>query len=182
MKERLAAAKLPQFDERFGALTHGLAPASAELQKLMDERRASFATAQASAERGRAVFEKSCAVCHQLGGKGAVVGPQLDGVGNRGLERIIEDVLDPSRNVDPAFRPSLVTLKDDTSITGLQRREEGEVLVFVDPLGKEITVPKKEIAERRESQLSLMPSNFSEALPVGEFYDLMAFLLAHGAK
>ena len=110
------------------------------------------------------------------------MGPQLDGVGNRGLERIVEDVLDPSRNVDPAFRPSLITLKDDTSITGLPRREAGEVLVFVDSTGKEITVPKKEIVERRESQLSLMPSNFGEALSAAEFYDLMAFLLAHGAK
>ena len=93
----------------------------------------------------------------------------------------IEDVLDPGRNIDPAFRPSLVTLKDDTSITGLPRREEGAVVVFVDTLGKEITVPKKEIVERRESQLSLMPANFGEALSAAEFYDLMAFLLAHGA-
>jgi putative heme-binding domain-containing protein len=182
VQERLTAAKLPQFEERLGALTHGLVPASAELQKLMDERRAGFASAQVSAERGKAVFEKTCSVCHQLAGQGAVVGPQLDGVGNRGLERIIEDVLDPSRNVDSAFRPSLVTLRDDTSITGLQRREEGEVLVFVDPTGKEIVVPKKEIAERRESQLSLMPSNFGEALPAGEFYDLMAFLFGQGLR
>src|SRR5207247_3583061 len=130
--------KLPQFNERFDKLTKNLPPASEQLQKLIDQRRAGFDREQASAERGRIVFEKTCAVCHQIDGKGAVVGPQLDGVGNRGLERLAEDVLDPSRNVDPAFRPSLITLKDDTSITGLQWREEGEVLVFVDTLGKEI--------------------------------------------
>jgi len=182
VKERLAAAKLTRFDERFAALTRGLTPPSATLQKLMDERGAGFASAPVSVERGRLIFEKTCAVCHQLDGKGAVVGPQLDGVGNRGLERIIEDVLDPGRNIDPAFRPSLVTLKDDTSITGLPRREAGEVVVFVDTLGKEITVSKKEIVERRESQLSLMPANFGEALSAAALYDLMAFLLAHGAK
>lgn len=182
VKERLVAAKLPQFDERFEALTNGIAPGGEGLQALLDERRTGFASAPSSVARGRTVFEKSCAVCHQLDGHGAVVGPQLDGVGNRGLERIVEDVLDPGRNIDPAFRPSLVTLKDDTSITGLQRREEGEVLVFVDPSGKEITVPKNEIVERRESQLSLMPANFGEALPAADFYDLLAFLLAHGAK
>jgi putative heme-binding domain-containing protein len=105
------------------------------------------------------------------------VGPQLDGLGTRGLERIVEDVLDPNRNADPAFTPSLITLKDDTSITGLLRREEGEMLVFVDTLGKEVAVPKNEITERRESQLSLMPANFGEVLTVAEFHDLMAFLL-----
>ena len=75
----------------------------------------------------------------------------------------------PSPNIDPAFRPALITLKDDKSITGLQQREEGEVLVFVDPAGKEITVPKKEIIERRESQFSLMPANFGNAPSAAEF-------------
>jgi putative heme-binding domain-containing protein len=148
-----------------------------ELQKLIDERRAGFAAVVTSVDRGRAVFEKACAVCHQRDGQGAVVGPQLDGLGTRGLERIVEDVLDPNRNADPAFTPSLITLKDDTSITGLLRREEGEMLVFVDTLGKEVAVPKNEITERRESQLSLMPANFGEVLTVAEFHDLMAFLL-----
>ena len=153
-----------------------------ELQKLIERRRRGFDAEQASAERGAAVFTKSCAVCHQIDGKGAVVGPQLDGAGSRGLERLIEDVLDSNRNVDPAFHTSNVTLKDDTVITGLQRREEGETLVFADVTGKEITVPKKEIAERRESELSLMPSNFADIIPVEDFNDLMAFLLAHGPK
>jgi putative heme-binding domain-containing protein len=128
------------------------------------------------------VFTKTCAVCHQIDGKGAVIGPQLDGAGNRGLERLVEDILDPNRNVDPAFRYSIVTLKNDTTITGLQRREEGETLVFADATGKEVTVAKKEIADRKESELSLMPANFGEALTDEQFYDLMAFLLAHGAK
>jgi putative heme-binding domain-containing protein len=177
VKERLTAAKLPRFNERYEPLTRGITPVSVELQKMIDERRAGFAAAVTSVDRGRAVFEKACAVCHQRDGQGAVVGPQLDGLGTRGLERIVEDVLDPNRNADPAFTPSLITLKDDTSITGLLRREEGEMLVFVDTLGKEVAVPKNEITERRESQLSLMPANFGEVLTVAEFHDLMAFLL-----
>jgi putative heme-binding domain-containing protein len=148
----------------------------------MEQRRAGFDPGQASATRGQEVFTKNCALCHQIDGHGAVVGPQLDGVGNRGLERLIEDVLDPNRNVDPAFHYSILTLKDDTSVTGLQRREEGEILVFADSTGKEIRVAKADVAERRESELSLMPSNFSEILKPQEFYDLMAFLLAHGPK
>ena len=59
--------------------------------------------------------------------QGGVVGPHLDGVGNRGLERLIEDVLDPSRNVDPSFRYSTVSLKNGEVFSGLQRREEGAV-------------------------------------------------------
>jgi len=149
---------------------------------MIDKRRADYNPGQASATRGAAVFEKNCAVCHQIGGTGAVVGPQLDGVGTRGLERLIEDVLDSNRNVDPAFRASNITLKDDTAITGLLRQEEGELMVFADTTRREIAVRKSEIAELRESELSLMPSNFGDLLLVEEFNDLMAFLLSPVAK
>ncbi len=182
VRERLVAARLPQYRARYTKLTAGLSPVDAELQKLIAARLAGFDPRQASAERGAVVYEKSCAVCHQLGGKGAIVGPQLDGVGSRGLERLIEDIIDANRNVDPAFRTSNVTLRDDTAITGLLRREEGEVLVFADATGKEVAVPKREIVENRESELSLMPSNFGDVLSVEEFNDLMAYLLEHGAK
>jgi len=106
------------------------------------------------------VFEKNCAVCHQIGGTGAVVGPQLDGVGTRGLERLIEDVLDSNRNVDPAFRASTShsrTIRHHR----LLHREEGELMVFADTTRREIAVRKSEIAELRESELSLMPSNLA---------------------
>jgi putative heme-binding domain-containing protein len=178
VKERLAAAKLPEFNERFDALTKNVPSSNRELQRLIDRRRVDFDPEQASATRGAVVFEKNCATCHQIGGKGVVIGPQLDGVGTRGLERLIEDVLDSNRNVDPAFRATNITLKDDTAITGLLRREEGEVLVFADTAGKEITVQKSEIAARRESELSLMPSNFGDLLSAEQFNDLMAFLLS----
>ncbi|MCW5552827.1 MAG: c-type cytochrome [Verrucomicrobiae bacterium] len=182
VRERLAAARLPQYRARYAKLTAGLSPVNAEMQKLIATRLAGFLPGRSSAERGALVYEKSCAACHQIAGKGAIIGPQLDGVGSRGLERLIEDVIDANRNVDPAFRTSNLTLRDDTAITGLLRREEGEVLVFADATGREIAVPKREIVENRESELSLMPSNFGDILTVEEFNDLMAYLLAQGAK
>ena len=48
--------------------------------------------------------------------------------------------------------------------------------------GKEVSVPKKDIVERRDSTTSLMPENFGEVIPPPDFNDLMAFLLAHGPK
>ena len=182
VKERLTATKVSNLDARLAKLTEGLSPLNEQIQKIIDGRRAAFKPAKASAARGANVFTKNCMVCHQLDGKGALVGPQLDGVGGRGLERIMEDVLDPNRNVDPSFRYSTINLKDGQSISGLQRREEGEVIVFADATGKEVSVAKKDIESRVESQSSLMPDNFSELIPVADFNDLMAFLLAHGSQ
>jgi putative heme-binding domain-containing protein len=129
---------------------------------------------------GAKVFVKNCAICHQIDGNGAVIGPQLDGVGSRGLERILEDVLDPNRNVDVNFRTHILVLKEGDVISGLFRREEGELMVIADSTGKEISVPKKQIESRRESETSLMPANFDDIIPENEFQDLMAFLLSKG--
>ncbi len=128
-------------------------------------------------DTGRRVFDQNCRACHQLGGQGGLVGPQLTGIGNRGAERLCEDILDPNQNVDHAFRQTLVTLKNGDSLSGLFRREEGELLVFADATGKEFTLAKSDIAERRETAQSLMPDNFVEALPEPEFNHLMAYLL-----
>ncbi|MGO8899065.1 MAG: c-type cytochrome, partial [Isosphaeraceae bacterium] len=124
-------------------------------------------------------FEKTCANCHQLEGKGARVGPQLDGIGSRGLERLLEDVLDPNRNVDQSFRVTNLALQSGQVVSGLLLREEGEVLIVADSQGKEVRVPKASVEERSTAQLSPMPANMADQMAVPEFNDLMSFLLKH---
>jgi putative heme-binding domain-containing protein len=185
IKDRLTAANPANLAQRLESLTKGLPTEDAERQELIDERAAAFAAlgpTEKSATRGADVFKQNCAVCHSIDSQGANIGPQLDGVGNRGAERLVEDVLDPSRNVDPAFRVTLLTLKDGDVESGLVRREEGEMLVIADSSGKERSIPKSDITERRQSQLSLMPDNFSEAITPKDFGDLIAFLLSKGTK
>jgi hypothetical protein len=54
--------------------------------------------------------------------------------------------------------------------------------VLADSTGKEISLRKKEVTERRESETSLMPENFGELLSEADFNDLMAYLLSKGSK
>jgi putative heme-binding domain-containing protein len=178
---RLESARLPGFKDRLKKLTRGLPPADEKLQALLAARRKGFLAAKSDAGRGLKVFEKHCANCHQIGGKGAKIGPQLDGIGLRGLDRLLEDTLDPSRNVDEAFRLTTLNLKKGQSIPGLVLREEGAVVVLADNQGKEVRVAKKDIEQRTVSPLSPMPGNFAEVIPEAEFHDLMAYLLAQRA-
>jgi putative heme-binding domain-containing protein len=180
--ERLAATKPTNYVERIAMLTKGLAPLNEEIQKVIDERKVKFNPAKAKAALGEKVFVQNCSVCHSIDNHGGAVGPHLDGVGNRGLERLLEDVLDPSRNVDPSFRYSTITLKDGTVFSGLQRREEGSTIVFVDATGKETPVAKSDIVSRVESQSSLMPDGFAQVIPLKDFNNLMAFLLSTGSQ
>ncbi len=179
--DRIAALGIADSDKRVKDLTKGVAAPKEELEKLLADRRTAFRAANAeghlSPEAGQQVFAKNCAACHQIDGKGGQVGPQLAGLSKRGVDRLVEDILDPNRNVDPAFRYSNVFLKDGHVVTGLQKREEGEVLIFVDSTAKEIPVKKREIKQRFESPGSLMVSNFSEIISPSDFNNLLAYLL-----
>lgn len=182
LKEKLNASKADNVKARMTKLTQNLTPLNEQLQKLIDQRAKAFNSNKGAAAKGVAVFEKNCAVCHQLDGKGALVGPQLDGVGARGAERIMEDVIDPNRNVDGAFRSTLYELKDGEVASGLFRREEGELLIYADTAGKEHSLARKDIKERRQSELSLMPEGLIEAMTPVEFNDLIAFLQTKTAE
>jgi putative heme-binding domain-containing protein len=174
---RLAQSQLPNLKERIAKLTQGLPPANQRMQELMTTRRKGFLAAKPDAEAGAKVFEKSCAICHQLATKGAKIGPQLDGIGIRGIDRLLEDILDPNRNVDQAFRATRLELKAGQTVTGLLLREEGEVLVLADNQGKEVRIEKSKVDERITSPFSPMPDNFVDQVSEADFYNLLAFLL-----
>ena len=111
------------------------------------------------------------------GGQGGNIGPQLDGIGNRGVERLVEDILDPNRNVDVAFRYSIVKLKNGQTVLGLKRREVGQSIVFADVAGVESSIAKADIASQEETTRSLMPEAFGQAIPQEDFRDMLEFLL-----
>jgi len=175
--EKLKRVGIAGIDEKLTSLTKNLPPENEALAALITERRQQRQQTPGTAELGRAVFAKHCAACHQIGDQGNRIGPQLDGVGIRGVDRLLEDILDPNRNVDAAFRTSTLVLTDGRVLTGLKRREEGDVLVFADVKGQEFKVQKSEIDEQASSPLSLMPANVAEIVPAGDFHDLIAFLL-----
>ncbi len=129
--------------------------------------------------RGGAVFAAHCAICHAMEGKGALTGPQLDGIGNRGVARLMEDVLDPGRNVDSHFRLHVITMRDGAVLAGLERGEAGQSLIVVDAAGQEHRLAKGEIQSNEETGLSLMPGAFGEVIPEADFFHLIAWLEGH---
>ena len=146
--------------------------------QLIAARTAAHAAAGPDKARGAAVFATHCAVCHAVGGKGALVGPQLDGIGNRGVARLAEDILDPGRNVDSHFRLHVITRHDGSVLAGLERGEAGQVLMVVDAAGQEHRLPKADIKTNEETALSLMPAAFGQSIPEADFQDLMAWLMS----
>lgn len=169
--------KVPGLMERLAKLTAGLPPPNAAMDRVIRQRRLLFAEAKPDPHHGVKVFEKNCSICHTLNNFGAKIGPQLDGIGSRGVDRLLEDILDPNRNVDPAFRVTTLTLKSGQVETGLLLRQEGAVLVLANSQGKEFRVPAGDVDEKAVSPLSPMPANFAEQIPPNDLFDLLAYLL-----
>lgn len=127
-------------------------------------------------KKGKTIFTEKCGLCHQLAGQGKLVGPQLDGVGKRTQERLLEDILLPNRNVDHAFRTSTLLLEDGRVVVGLVRNETDDALTLVDGEGKEQTIPIADITERKQNTQSVMPGNFHEVLDDNALQSLLAYL------
>ncbi|MBU6275972.1 MAG: c-type cytochrome [Planctomycetes bacterium] len=179
---RLAGLRAGPLRERVERLAATAPADDAALAQLIDDRRQDYRRHGGDADAGKALFRKHCIQCHQVAGEGAKVGPQLDGIGNRGLDRVVEDVLDPNRNVDVAFRVTTILTTGGRVLAGIVTHETPDALVCVDQQGKEFAVARTEIDERRPSALSLMPANFHEAVPPDGMRDLLAYLLALRAE
>ncbi len=176
--QKIAALDRKDLKDRRDALIKDLPPASAETDALIKARIAQHAAAKKDAAAGLAVFKTHCAICHKVGNEGNVVGPQLEGAGQRGIERLCEDILDPHRAVDPMFRMHLVTQKDGTVQAGLIRRDDAGSLVLVNATGQEVTIAKSTIAKDELAPVSLMPATFGLSIPEADFHNLLAWLAA----
>lgn len=141
-------------------------------------------------EEGRRLFfhrgAVRCGQCHRMEGRGAVVGPELTGL-VRGMaggdeswrqtrrEEILQSILEPSRKVAPQFQASVVALEDGEVFSGiLLRSSSTEVFRVAD--GRERSVPKEKITQRRQSPRSLMPDGLLSGWSDWEVRDLLAYL------
>lgn len=179
--DRLKATGVKDLDAKLKELTRNIPAAEKRVEDLLKARTAGFPKAKTDVAKGKAVFTKNCAICHTLNNEGAKVGPQLDGIGVRGLARLLEDTLDPNRNVDHTFRATKLDLKDGQSLTGLVR-DDGAVYVLVDSAGKEHRIPSADVDKKTPSNLSAMPANLDTVMTEEEYYHLLAFLLEQKPK
>ena len=147
------------------------------MDALIQARLEAFAAREPNAEKGRDVFATNCAVCHQIQGEGALIGPQLDGIKARGVARLCEDILDPSRNVDAHFHLHLVRRQDGRTTAGFLRGEPGQVMELVDTQGETHRVPKREVVEDQVTAVSIMPAGFGQILSEQQFTDLLGWLM-----
>ncbi|YCM44249.1 PVC-type heme-binding CxxCH protein [Verrucomicrobiaceae bacterium 227] len=156
-------------------------PEQKRLENLIEQRVSEYESAKRhktlDSQQGVQLFQTHCASCHQIKHKGGLIGPQLDGIGSRGVQRLAEDILDPNRNVDSHFHLTNFTFKDGTTGSAFVTAEQGNVLHLRDLTGETKRLPKSQIKSRHSLPVSLMPPTFGETLTSDDFTNLIAWLL-----
>jgi putative heme-binding domain-containing protein len=128
-------------------------------------------------ERGRTVFQKSCAACHALEGAGTPIGADLRAVRDRGAAAVLLNILDPNREIQPNFLTYIVVTKDGRAITGIITAETPNHLTLRQADGTAVDVPRADIDEMRSTGLSYMPEGLETQIDHQAMADLLAYLM-----
>lgn len=131
---------------------------------------------EGDAPRGDAIYERECAACHRLGERGYVVGPNLALTRNRTPDQLLVHILDPNRDVQPAYLQYVVVDHDGRQITGIVSAETATSLTLLREKGASDTILKSKIAELSSTGRSLMPEGLEKSIDPQGIADLIAFL------
>jgi putative heme-binding domain-containing protein len=126
-------------------------------------------------ERGRAVFQKvSCAGCHS---GSQALGPDLHGVAGRfSRADLFTAILQPSKDVSPRYRTTEVVTTGGKVYQGLIIYEAVDGLILQTGPATTVRVAGSQVAERRLTDTSLMPTGLIDRASDRDIADLYAYL------
>ena len=127
-------------------------------------------------EKGRAVFSKICAQCHQVGKLGASVGPNLTDQSHRSVEDLVSNILDPNMAVNPSFVSVRCETRDGETVVGILDAENAETVVLRVPPGVKQSLSRAQITRMEFTGNSLMPEGLEAGMTPQELRDVVAFL------
>lgn len=133
---------------------------------------------------GEKIFqEATCATCHVVNGKGALIGPELTDVWKRwkgDAKGVLREILEPSHKIDAKYVTRQVLTLDGVVISGVVVKETDDSISLIPtPDAKEPTVVSKDdIDDTMESAVSLMPKALMDRFTEDEIFELMAYLKA----
>ena len=112
---------------------------------------------------------------HRLGNDGARIGPELTGSNRNGIRYFLENIIDPNAVIGTDFQLTTIETSKGDTLSGIIASETASIVTLRTVTG-EVTVPKTEIAQRVNSEKSMMPEGLLESLKDREQIELLKFL------
>lgn len=130
----------------------------------------------AKPERGRLVFEKNCATCHQIGKLGVVVGPDIADSRTKTPAQLLLDILSPNQAIDNNYVSYTVITKDGRAETGFIASETAASITLKQPENKTQLILRQDIEELKSNGVSLMPEGLEKNISIEQMADLISFV------
>ena len=120
----------------------------------------------------------ACLQCHTIQNRGGKLGPDLSAIARSvGREQIVRSILRPSEQFPPQYQAWFIKTKDGEVHEGLQLDHEAGGLELLMRSGRFEKFPTRDIDSYGVLPRSLMPDGMEQTMTVGEFRDLVAFLM-----
>jgi len=146
----------------------------AEIEKVKRVYRAGGST-PGDASRGRVVFNKVCAQCHQLFDAGGAVGPDITGANRGDLEYLLQNILYPNAVIPNEYRASTLETKDGRVVIGVVKGQDDNGYL-VQTATELVKLPRAEVEQVEQGEQSMMPEGLLTQLQEQEIRDLLYYL------
>lgn len=137
---------------------------------------ASVLTQVGNIERGRQLYDKRCANCHQWEGKGHAVGPNLGESRNKPWQALLNAVLDPNQAVDQRYIAYAAATGDGLTHQGLLTDEADDAITLLAAEAKSVRIERSNLDDLVSSNRSLMPEGFERDLSPQDLADIFALV------
>jgi putative membrane-bound dehydrogenase-like protein len=141
------------------------------------ERYLAFDPVGASAERGAAIFKKTCAACHDVDRDEGGIAPSVAAFRNKGAEFIVVNLIDPNRELNPQYMSFQVTTVGGLAYAGILAAETATSVTLAAGRDALQTVLRIDIDSMESTGASLMPDNLDQEINPQQMADLLAYLL-----
>jgi len=144
------------------------------------ESAATAALPKANPKHGAEIFfgRGTCFACHQVNGKGLVLGPELKAIGKRqDINYVIKSIVDPDAYIVEGFQQTSLEMKDGRKLFGMIQEETGQNVKLFLPTGERVVVNPKDIKTRADAKNSGMPASFAYTLSPQDVADVAAWIM-----
>jgi putative membrane-bound dehydrogenase-like protein len=131
---------------------------------------------EGEAARGRLVFQKNCATCHNVAGVGVRVGPDIADTRIKTRGQLLFDILNPNGAIDGNYLNYTVSTRDGQVHGGMIAAESASSLTLKRAEGQTEVILRQDIDEVRSTGASLMPEGLEKSISIDEMRDLITFL------
>ncbi len=128
------------------------------------------------AKRGHAVYQKLCVSCHKFGDEGFALGPDLTTVRNAGRDKLLMNIIDPSREVQPNFLSYQIDTTDGESALGVVVSDTPAGITLRQAYGNETTIQRDRIKKMSSDGRSMMPDGLEVGMTPQDMADLLTFI------